>query len=180
VDSHRTIAFVIGPYVKQGAVVSTRYTTLNFLRTIEEVLGIPEINERKGLPAMMNLNDALARPMADIFNTTAGTWSYTAAPSALLYNTTLPLPPRPTGMIVPKAPHDAKYWARVTKGMDFSDADRLDGPAFNRILWKGLMGGKPYPAAATGKDLRLHREELLERYRHSLCSKPAAQAETNH
>ena len=42
VDSHRTIAFVVGAYVKRGAVVSTQYTTLNFLRTIEEVLGMPE------------------------------------------------------------------------------------------------------------------------------------------
>jgi hypothetical protein len=163
VDSHRTIAFVVGPYVKQGAVVSTRYSTLNFLRTIEEVLGIP----------LMNLNDALARPMTDIFNTTPGTWSFTATPSALLYNTSLPLPPSPAGMIVPKPAHDAKYWARVTKGLDFTDADRLDGGAFNRILWKGLMGDRPYPAGPTGKDLRQNREELLARYREALKQEPA-------
>ena len=60
VDSHRSIAFVAGAYVKQGALVSTQYNTIDFLRTIEEVLGLPP----------MNLNDALARPMADIFNTT--------------------------------------------------------------------------------------------------------------
>ncbi|HUO32871.1 MAG TPA: bifunctional YncE family protein/alkaline phosphatase family protein [Bryobacteraceae bacterium] len=161
VDSHRTIAFVVGPYVKQGAVVSTRYSTLNFLRTIEEVLGIPEINAQKGLQPMMNLNDALARPMADIFNTTPGTWSYTAAPSALLYNSSLPLPPQPAGMLVPRPSHDAAYWARVTKGMNFSDADLLDGGAFNRILWKGLMGDKPYPAKPTGMDLRQNRAALL-------------------
>lgn len=161
VDSHRTIAFVAGPYVKQGAVVSTPYTTLNFLRTIEEVLGVPQINAQKGLQPMMNLNDALARPMADIFNGTPGAWSFTAAPSALLYNTSLPLPPRAAGLIVPQPAHDAKYWARVTKGMDFTDADRLDAGAFNRILWTGLMGDKPYPAGPTGKDLRQNREELL-------------------
>ena len=40
VDSHRTIAFVAGAYVKQQAVVSTPYNTINFLRTIEEVLGL--------------------------------------------------------------------------------------------------------------------------------------------
>jgi len=163
VDSHRTIAFVIGPYVKQGAVVSTRYSTLNFLRTIEEVLGIPETNTQKGPQPLMNLNDALARPMADIFNTTPGTWSYTATPSALLYNTSLPLPPQAAGMLVPKPPHDAKYWARVTKGMNFTDADLVDGGAFNRILWKGMMGEKPYPARPTGKDLRQNRAALLAR-----------------
>jgi len=42
----------------------------------------------------MNLNDALARPMADIFNKTPSPWSFTAAPSAMLYNTSLPLPPK--------------------------------------------------------------------------------------
>ena len=161
VDSHRSIAFVAGSYVKRGAVVSTQYNTLNFLRTMEEVLGLPEINERLGLPPMMNLNDALARPMADIFNTTPSPWTFTALPSAMLYNTSLPLPPRPAGLMVPKPAHDAKYWARVTKGLDFTDADRVDAGAFNRILWKGMMGRKPYPTAPTGADLRSNREALL-------------------
>ncbi|HTQ55923.1 MAG TPA: hypothetical protein VMI94_15755 [Bryobacteraceae bacterium] len=179
VDSHRTIAFVIGPYVKQGAVVSTRYSTLNFLRTIEEVLGIPQINAQKGLPPLMNLNDALARPMADIFDTTPGTWRYTASPSALLYNTSLPLPPQSAAMAVPKPSHDAAYWARVTKGMNFTDADLLDGAGFNRILWHGLMGDQPYPTTPTGQDLRQNRAELLARYRQSLRQSPAAPPKQN-
>jgi len=74
-DSHRSIAFVAGAYVKQGTLVSTQYNTLDFLRTIEEVLGL----------APMNLNDALAHPMADIFNTTPSSWSFAAAPAAMLY-----------------------------------------------------------------------------------------------
>ena len=40
VDSHRSIAFVAGAYVKQGALVSTQYNTIDFVRTIEEVLGL--------------------------------------------------------------------------------------------------------------------------------------------
>ena len=44
VDSHRSVAFVAGPYVKQGAVVSTPYNTVGPPRTIEEVLGIPQLN----------------------------------------------------------------------------------------------------------------------------------------
>jgi len=58
VDSHRSIAFVAGPYVKQGVVVSTQYNTVDFLRTIESVLNI----------APLNINDALAVPMADVFD----------------------------------------------------------------------------------------------------------------
>jgi DNA-binding beta-propeller fold protein YncE len=139
VDSHRTVAFVAGAYVKQGALVSTQYNTIDFLRTIEEVLGLPP----------MNLNDALARPMADIFNTKPSPWSFTAAPAPILYNSQLPLPPKPTGLIVPKTTHDAAYWAQVTKGMDFTGVDRMDFAAYNRILWAGLMGDKPYPSVPT-------------------------------
>ncbi len=140
VDSHRTTAFVAGAYVKQGALVSTQYNTIDFLRTIEEVLGLPP----------MNLNDALARPMADIFNTTPSPWTFTAVPASILYNSQLPLPPKPADLIVPLPTHDAAYWAQVTRGMDFSAEDRFDFAAYNRILWKGMMGDQPYPASSAG------------------------------
>ncbi|MCL2450749.1 MAG: beta-propeller fold lactonase family protein, partial [Polyangiaceae bacterium] len=39
VDSHRAPAWVVGPYVKKGAVVSTFYTLASVLRTIEDILG---------------------------------------------------------------------------------------------------------------------------------------------
>ena len=138
VDSHRTIAFIAGAYVKQGAVVSTGYNTVDFIRTMEEVLGVKQF---------LNLNDALGHPMADVFTTTPQKWSFTATPSAYLYATSLPLPPAPVGMEVPKSTHDAVYWARVTKGLDFSDADRVDPLLYNRILWKGMMHDRPYPAS---------------------------------
>jgi hypothetical protein len=158
VDSHRSVAFVAGAYVKQGALVSSSYNTVNFLRTIEEVLGLPP----------MNLNDALARPMADIFNTKPTEWSFTAVPAPILYNTELPLPPKPTGLIVPKSTHDAAYWARVSAGVDFTSEDRMDFASYNRILWEGLMGDTPYPAAYTGLDLRQNRAEFLASYQASL------------
>ncbi len=143
-DSHRSVALVAGAWVKRGAVISKPYNTINFIRTMEEVLGLPPLN----------LNDALAAPMADIFNTTPSPWSFTAAPSAYLYNTHLLLPPKPVGLVVPKPTHNAKYWARVMKGMDFSGADLVDPGEFNRILWKGMMGGQPYPAAPSKGDSR--------------------------
>ena len=158
VDSHRSIAFVAGAYVKQGALVTTPYNTIDFLRTIEEVLGLPP----------MNLNDALARPMAAIFNTKPRPWSFAASPAPILLGTQLPLPATAAGLVLPRPRHDAAYWARVTKGMDFSAEDRFDFAHYNRILWEGLMGDKPYPAVSTGRDLRANRKELLARYRQSL------------
>ena len=45
--------------------------------------------------------------------------------------------------------------------------------SYNRILWKGLMGNKPYPAAPTEIDLRQNRKEFLARYQRSLKRKEA-------
>jgi YVTN family beta-propeller protein len=154
VDAHRSIAFIIGPYVKQHAVVSTPYTTISMLRTIEEILGMKNLN----------LNDASANPMTDVFDVKQKDWTYQAVPSALLAGTQLPIPQQ-SGQIIPRPTHDAAYWAAATKGMDFSIEDRVDPHAFNHILWQGLMGSKPYPAVASGADLRTNREQLLESFR---------------
>jgi YVTN family beta-propeller protein len=135
VESHRSIAFIAGPYVKQHALVSTPYNTVNFVRTIEEILGLDPLN----------LNDATAVGMADVFDTHQSDWTYEATPSALLYTTQLPLTERTAGLRIPKQKHTAAYWARVTKGLDFSKEDRVNEDLYNRILWKGIMGRKRYP-----------------------------------
>jgi DNA-binding beta-propeller fold protein YncE len=155
IDSHRSTAFVAGAYVK-NSLVSTAYTTLDFIRTMEEVLGLPP----------MNLNDALATPMEDVFNATPADWSFTATPAAILYCTKLPLPGPAQPCLNPTP--NAAYWARVTRGFDLSDADRVDGGQFNRVLWRGLMGNKPYPDGPTGLDLRENRDQLLANYRRTL------------
>jgi hypothetical protein len=49
------------------------------------------------------------------------------------------------GMKIPKSTHNAVYWAGVTKGLDLSEADRVNPLLYNRILWKGMMHNKPYP-----------------------------------
>ena len=161
IDSHRTTAYVAGAYVR-NAVVSTAYTTVDFVRTIEEVLGLPP----------MNLNDALATPMVDIFNTAPNEqWNFTAEPASILYCTNLPLP-APQQLCNNPVP-DAAYWTRVTQGLNFHDADQIDGTVFNRILWKGLMGDKPYPATPTGLDLSQNRDKLLADYHRSLQQETA-------
>jgi YVTN family beta-propeller protein len=160
VDAHRSVAFVVGPYVKQGALDSTSYTTLSMFRTIEDILGIRH----------QNLNDALAVPMFDAFDKKQTTWSFSATPSGLLCaDTLLDIPPAACAGVALLYPnHNAAYWAKVTEGMDFSMEDKVDGEQFNRILWKGLMGNKPYPSIPSGLDLRANRQQLLERYRADL------------
>jgi YVTN family beta-propeller protein len=148
VDAHRTTAFVAGPYVKQGAVVSSRYTTVNMLRTIEEVLGLEPLS----------IYDAYQRPMSDIFDLKQNGWSFRAAPSDCLRKTRLPLPEARAETAPPPCPgeHDARYWDEQTKGYDWSQEDRIPPDAFNRVLWAGLGHG-PYPAGRSGRDLSRDR-----------------------
>ena len=42
--------------------------------------------------------------------------------------------------------HDAAWWAAQTLGFDFRKEDLNDAQKYNRVLWKGLMGDRPYPA----------------------------------
>jgi YVTN family beta-propeller protein len=150
VDSHRATTYVVGPYVKQGAVVSTHYSQVNVIRTIEDVLGTPHIN----------LNTAFQRPMSKVFDINSrADWTYSATASTILMTTTL-LAQGQSGeqavrfargpKIKPK--HDAAYWARVTAGFDFSDADRVPPARLNRVLWTGMMGSKPYPTLGHDND----------------------------
>ena len=168
VDAHRSIAFIVGPYVKQQVVVSTAYTTLDFVRTMEDILGLKPLN----------VSDALAVPMADVFDLKQATWTYTATASAMLVGTGLPLPPTVVNLKPLRPTHDAAYWAAATKGMDFRAEDRVDPKEYNHILWKGLMGNKPYPETATGLDLRNNRAELLRNYRASQERKLQSDAKT--
>ena len=142
VDSHRGTIFFAGPYVKQGGVVvNTRYSQVNLLRTIEDILGTEHIN----------LNTAFAQPMADVFDIrSSGEWTYVAEASTVLATTTVANQTNPGvryakgPMIKPK--HDAAYWDRVTAEFDFSEADQVPVAQFNRLLWAGLKGDTPYPA----------------------------------
>jgi DNA-binding beta-propeller fold protein YncE len=142
VDSHRATAYVAGPYVKQGAVINTRYSQINALRTIEDILDTEH----------MNLNTAFQRPMTDVFDiSSSGKWTFVAEASTLLKGTQLAQQVGDFGVQFAAGPdikpkHDAEYWAKATAGFDFSDADRVPPAKFNRVLWKGLMDGKPYPA----------------------------------
>src|SRR5690242_4225633 len=120
------------------------------VRTIEAVLGLDPLN----------LNDAVAKTMLDVFTTSKEKRQFYAEPSTYLYGTQL-LPPDVTENRKALHPtHDAAYWANVTKGLNFSSEDLLDGEAYNKILWDGLMGGKPFPTRSTGLDLRQNRQEL--------------------
>jgi DNA-binding beta-propeller fold protein YncE len=148
VDARRSFAFVVGPYVRQGALVSTRYTTINVLRTMEAVLGLKPLG----------LNDALAMPMADVFDPAMSRWGYRAEAADALRSTRLPIPPdrfvrKRAGDSRQCGGRSAQYWADAMEGQDFHTEDKLDARAFNAALWRGLGTG-PEPTVRDGRNLR--------------------------
>ncbi len=166
VDAHRSTAFVVGPYVRQGAVDSTRYNTVDMLVTMEQILGI----------APLNLNDANGVPMTNAFDTSLVSWKFTAVPSQYLAQTTLPIPASAFAantQAALKPLHSNAWWAARTRGMDFSVEDHLDSNKFNHIVWAGTMGNKPYPSTRSGADLSMHRAELLRRFHTDKQAAPA-------
>jgi hypothetical protein len=141
VDSHRATTYIAGAYVKHAAVVSTHYSQINVIRTMEDILGTEHLN----------LNTAFQPPMTDVFDLhSSGKWTFQAEASTVLQTTQVASLVTQLGAVyttgeLVKPQHSAQYWTKVTEGFDFSQADNVPTAKFNRVLWKGLMGQKPYP-----------------------------------
>jgi DNA-binding beta-propeller fold protein YncE len=164
VDARRSVALIVGPYVRHEALVSTRYTTINILRTIEGVLGLKPLG----------LNDALASPMADVFDPAQSQWSYRAEAADILHTTQLPVPSdrfsgKTSSAAATCSGRSAQYWAAAMMGQDFRTEDKLDTDAFNSALWRGLGIGTE-PILREGRDLRSEREVRLKGIEPAPCA----------
>jgi hypothetical protein len=148
VDSHRSIALVISKYSPtanekgdggKSFVDHSFYTTINVVRTIEALLGVPP----------MNANDSRAAVMAPLFSGTGEQPAFSAD-----YKN------RDNGLI-----HEmnTKDW-KAGKNLDFSHADAVDTSLLNKFLWKDRMGDVPMPPPqhnvfpATSEDKAAKRE----------------------
>lgn len=132
VDAHRSVALVISKYAPSEGTGSDHpifldhhfYTTVNMLRTIEVLLGLPP----------MNNNDAHAAVMAPLFSGPG-----TQPPFiAITFN-------RDEGMIYEMNPPKGQGAAASAK-MDFTHPDAAPVEKLNRILWRDAKGNVPYPA----------------------------------
>ena len=138
VDAHRSEAYIVGPYVKHHFVDSTRYSTVNMIRTIEDILGF----------GPMTLNDAYQRPMANAFDPDQRHWNFNAKFPLPLTATSVP---NTTGQKHVDRDdhwhplHDAAWWTEQTKGFDWHTEDKIPALKYDHIMWRGLMPGKPYP-----------------------------------
>jgi DNA-binding beta-propeller fold protein YncE len=113
VDSHRSPAFVISPFVKHGVVDGSMYNTTSMLRTIEFLLGLRP----------MTHFDAGARPMTAAFQSTPDPAPYVAE--------------KPRISLTEKNPPNAPG-AAASLMMDFQEADRIDEDQLNDVLWRAI------------------------------------------
>jgi len=141
IDSHRSLGYAISAYTKRRVVINTTYTTVNMVRTIEDLLGV----------RYLGMNDANAAPMSDVFTGTPNLEPYTAIiPGSLCAAPVLPdlIPectaPHGTQSKTRKVSmlHDGSWWAAATAGMDFSVQDAVDPTAFNAVLRRGITGNE--------------------------------------
>ena len=144
VDGHRSVGYILSAYTKRGAQINTTHNTVDMLRTIEDVLGVPS----------MQTNDANARPMSDIFTATPDLEPYTAIiPGSLCAPPVAPdLVPECEGTTNRTnsksrvrtqrglSLRDGAWWSAMTAGMDFSKPDAIDSAKYNAILREGMTG----------------------------------------
>jgi DNA-binding beta-propeller fold protein YncE len=120
VDSHRSPAFVISPWVKRHSVDSTMYNTTSMLRTMELLLGMRP----------MTHFDAAARVMSAAFGSRPDTTPYTAEK--------------------PRIPLDARNPAATpaaqrAANLKLDEADENDDDEMNDMLWRAIRKDAPPP-----------------------------------
>ena len=137
-SGYRTTAYVVSPYTKRGAVISTQYNTTSLLRTMEQILGLPPMNQF----------DATATPMADCFTDTPDFTPFRARPSNIALDE---MNPAPHAMLDPLLRKNAVVSAKLP----LAQPDRCPEDVLNRILWHAMKGSAaPYPewAVTAGAD----------------------------
>ena len=127
VDAHRSIGFVISPWVKRGTLDSHFYNTDSMLRTMGLLLGLPPMCQY----------DAVASPLA-VF----GTAPDNDAPyTALLPKAEL------AAKINTASSYRAKDSARLLNPLKEESGPDLE---LNDILWRSIRGDVPAPAIRHG------------------------------
>lgn len=136
ISGYRTTAYLAGPYVKRGAVVHTHYNTTSLLRTIEQILGLPPMNQF----------DATATPMFDCFTEQPDFRPFMAVANRIPLDE---LNPEPKEIADPLLRKNALLSCRL----NFGRIDACPETLLNRIIWHSIKGpDAAYPEWAVAID----------------------------
>jgi YVTN family beta-propeller protein len=170
VDGHRAPANLISPWIKKGVTDSHYWTIINMVRTIEQILGLPPMNQ----------NDAAAAPMSELFTDKPDFTPYDYVPNRIALDTlngqpgsTAPAVPITTTPSKPPAASGSKPetndlaklwtdWSDKNKG-NFSGEnagpDKTNANMLNHVVWYATKGyDQPYP----GEQKVLTPDEVAE------------------
>lgn len=134
VSAFRTVGMVISPYSRLNTTNNSFYTQPSMVRTIEQILGIPP----------MNIQDAIAQPMADCFGVEPDLTPYKALPNNIPIDEMNPQLTTISGK--------ALYYARKSQLPEFDGVDSGNDDLLNRILWFSAKGSVPYPVNFAGAE----------------------------
>ena len=118
-DSHRSLFFVISAYNRPGTIHRFANTT-DVVAAIEDILGLDRLSKY----------DYFSRSLADVFSETADLSPWTAEAAQVDLN---------------EMNAAQSVGARMSEGLDFSAADRVNDAVFNRILWRIVKGDQSFP-----------------------------------
>lgn len=123
VSGYRTTAYCISPYTKRGAVIKTQYNTTSLLRTIEQILGLPPMNQF----------DATATPMFDCFTDKPDFTPFASVPTNIPLDEMNPEPKKVSDPLLRRN-------AYVSSRLNFRKVDACPEDVLNRILWHAMKG----------------------------------------
>ena len=150
VDGHRAPIQVISPWAAHGKTISTYYSQISMVRTIEQILGAEPLNQKV----------AAATPMFDAFRSTPDDTPFTAVPNQIpLTENVNPAPAcgpdTPAGApaaptVAPQDAPTAAAWGRWAQKQHFTGAqakaDYAHPEQMNRYTWYQTHDWKvPYP-----------------------------------
>ncbi|MGH3357428.1 MAG: phosphoesterase [Nocardioidaceae bacterium] len=150
VDGHRAPIQVISPYAVHGKTISTFYSQINMVRTIEQILGAEPLNQKV----------AAATPMFDAFRAKPDYTPFTARPNRVPLTENIETPPA-CGLDEPKDPvptrstpaeyvSAAEEWEQWSHKQHMSgkrpQADYANPEQMNRFTWYDAHNWSlPYP-----------------------------------
>ena len=136
VSGYRTTAYCISPYAKRGQVISTQYNTTSLIRTMEQILGLPPMNQF----------DASATPMFDCFTDKPDVTPFQSVANRVPLDQ---MNPQPSAILNQQLRDDALVSAKL----NFREVDKAPEDILNRILWRAIKGPLvPFPEWAIGID----------------------------